>query len=64
MIELDGSQHYTTEGVQQDHLRDEYFQSLGIVVLRYANSDVNLRFEAVCQDIWNKLDLDEKKPSP
>ena len=64
VIELDGSQHYTTEGVQQDHLRDEYFQSLGIVVLRYANSDVNLRFEAVYQDIWNKLDLDEKKPSP
>ena len=64
VIEVDGSQHYMTQGWCQDYLRDEYFRSLGIVVLRYANSDVNLHFEAVCQDIWCKLSMDEKKPSP
>ena len=57
VIELDGSQHYMPEGVRQDYLRDEYFRLLGIRVLRYANADVNLHFEAVCQDILNKLNL-------
>ena len=65
VIELDGSQHYLPEGKQQDRKRDQYLELLGICVLRYANSDVNESFEAVCQDIWNKLNLSQiKKPSP
>ena len=63
-IELDGSQHYFVDGEMQDQKRDSFLSSLGIQVLRYSNSDVNLRFEAVCQDIWNKLKLNEEKPSP
>ena len=60
VIELDGSQHFETEGKQADAVRDEYLQSLGLTVLRYANSDVNRNFNGVCEDIWNRL----KKPSP
>jgi len=52
VIELDGSQHYSLGGEKRDLVRDSYLSSLGIRVLRYANSDVNLRFESVCQDIW------------
>ena len=60
VIELDGSQHYELEGKQADQLRDAYLSSVGMIVLRYSNADVNQRFQSVCEDIWSKL----KKPSP
>ena len=55
VIELDGSQHYEIEGMEKDVERDVYLQSQGLKILRYANSDVNYRFQGVCQDIWNHL---------
>jgi very-short-patch-repair endonuclease len=55
VIELDGSQHYSPEGVLNDKSRDEYLSELGITVLRYSNSDVNLNFKGVCEDILNHL---------
>ena len=62
VIELDGLQHFETEGKQADAVRDEYLRSLGLTVLRYANSDVNSNFNGVCEDIWNRLKLSEKSP--
>ena len=64
VIELDGSQHYDLLGKQADAARDAYLNSLGITVLRYSNADINLRFISVCEDIWNRLKISEKKPSP
>ena len=64
IIELDGSRHYTDQGSAQDQARDAYLASLGLEVVRYANSDVNQRFGAVCEDILNKLSMIPKKPSP
>ena len=61
VIELDGSQHYEIDGRAADQKRDAYFQEKGITVVRYANSDVNLHFDSVCQDILNRL---LQKPSP
>ena len=60
VIELDGSQHYNEIGKQADKQRDAYLSSLGLTVIRYSNSDINLHFKSVCEDIWNRL----KKPSP
>ena len=53
VIELDGSQHYSEEGKAYDTERDAFLNAQGLTVLRYANSDVNTQFEAVCRDIWN-----------
>ena len=64
VIELDGSQHFEVEGQRTDAQRDAYLQTLGLTVLRYANSDVNRNFNGVCEDIWNRLKISEKKPSP
>ena len=64
VIELDGSQHYQDEGKAADQLRDTELEALGLTVLRYSNADVNMRFESVCQDIWNKLQISDEKPSP
>lgn len=55
VIELDGSQHYEDVGMEKDKKRDEFLNSLGIRVLRYSNSDVNQRFEGVCEDILNNI---------
>ena len=55
VIELDGSQHYEEKGIKDDAERDKYLNELGIKVIRYSNSDVNKRFESVCQDILNNI---------
>ena len=59
VVELDGSQHYETEGQQKDAERDAYIASLGCKVLRYSNADVNQRFFSVCEDIYKHLSLDQ-----
>ena len=65
VIEIDGSQHYQNKGQEKDRVRDADLEMLGMQVLRYSNADVNCRFEAVCQDIWNHLyDSEAPKPSP
>ncbi len=58
-IELDGSQHHEDEAMQKDKERDEYLNNLGITVLRYTNTDVNMNFYSVCQDILNHLGIKE-----
>ena len=64
VIELDGSQHFADAGREQDRARDQRLNELGILVLRYSNADVNLRFRAVCDDIWNHLQERSQLPSP
>lgn len=55
VIELDGSQHYSDEGKENDKSRDTALNQLGLTVLRYSNYDVNNSFDSVCQDILNHL---------
>ena len=55
VIELDGSGHYKDENIQKDIERDKYFNSLGIMVLRYSNYEVLKNFEGVCEDILLNL---------
>lgn len=51
VIELDGSQHFDPAEQDYDARRDAYLRSLGLTVLRYANSDVDRNFRGVCEDI-------------
>ena len=51
VIEIDGSQHYEQEAQARDQERDAALDRLGLLVLRYSNSDINLRFRDVCADI-------------
>ena len=55
VIELDGSQHFSQQGKQNDSVRDHYMNSLGLTVLRYSNADISYNFPGVCQDILNHL---------
>ncbi len=57
VIEIDGSQHYENDGIADDVVRDEYLRSLGLRVLRYSNREININFDAVCNDILYKFGL-------
>ena len=46
-IELDGGQHYTSEGVHQDEQRKAFLESRGIRTLRFSNLDVQQNIEGV-----------------
>ena len=51
VIELDGSQHYTPEGKSYDEARTEIINQYGILVIRYSNLDIDIKFEGVCYEI-------------
>ena len=51
VIELDGSAHFTHQGIAYDTKRSEILEEYGIQVLRFSNKDVDDRFEAVCATI-------------
>ena len=48
VIELDGSQHYSTDGKQHDDLRTKNLEQYGLSVLRFSNLEVNNNFDGVC----------------
>ena len=56
-IEIDGRQHKLAENREDDRIRDEFLNSLGITVVRYTNDDIRDRFQAVTKDILNRLEL-------
>jgi len=48
VVELDGAQHYEKDAREYDGLRTEYFDSLGIKVLRFSNEECDRDFGRVC----------------
>ena len=51
VIEVDGGQHFSDEMREYDRIRDDYLHSLGLRVLRFTNTDVLTRIEAVVESI-------------
>jgi very-short-patch-repair endonuclease len=52
IIELDGGQHYEVGGLtEQDNIRTEYFESLGLKVMRFTNTEIMQQFDSVCYTI-------------
>ena len=52
VIELDGSQHFTDEGKQNDNRRTSNLKQLGIKVLRFDNRQVLVETEGVLDSIF------------
>ena len=48
VIELDGSQHYTPEGMEKDEFRTEILENYNLRVIRFTNVQVRDNFEGVC----------------
>ena len=55
VIELDGSQHYTEDGLEYDGIRTEILNAYGLEVMRFSNSDIDKNFVAVCEAIDEKV---------
>lgn len=51
VIEVDGGQHFTENGLRADGLRDNALRAMGLRVLRYDNLQVLQHTEAVADDI-------------
>ena len=47
IIEVDVTQHYQDKDMEYDYTRTEYFQKLGLYVLRFDNAEVRKDFEYV-----------------
>ncbi len=52
IIELDGGQHYSDEGMREDKIRDNYLKNLGLTVLRFSDRDVFKNLQGVLEAIW------------
>ena len=55
IIELDGSQHYTEEGLKYDEERTNILSRYNLEVIRFSNYEVDNSFEAVCKIIDNTI---------
>ena len=55
VIEIDGKQHYTDQGIVYDTERTQVLQGYGLKVLRYTNQQVVDNFQDVCWDIERNL---------
>ena len=55
VIEIDGSQHYADEGIKKDTFRTEKLENCDLKIIRFANSDIDTNFAAVCEYIDNAV---------
>ena len=52
VVEIDGSQHYSSTGKQKDEVRDDYMIQHGLKVLRFSDGEVFNDLDAVVEVIW------------
>ena len=55
VIELDGSQHYTEDGMEYDAIRTEILEKYDLEVIRFSNVEIDRHFSAVCSAIDSKV---------
>jgi very-short-patch-repair endonuclease len=56
VIELDGDQHYTDEGLRKDEIRDSSLKRLGFTVLRFSSSEALTNLDGVVETIYDYLE--------
>jgi very-short-patch-repair endonuclease len=56
VIELDGGQHYSDEGMLADRKRDEYLKRLGLRVVRFSDREVFEELEGVLERVMMYLE--------
>ena len=52
VIECDGGQHYTAEGLEADRARDQALAQLGLNVLRFDNRQILTEIDGVVEQIY------------
>lgn len=55
VIEVDGSQHYTDQGISNGAKKDDYLRAQDLTVLRFSNYDVLRNTDNVVDHIWEYI---------
>ena len=55
VIELDGGQHFSDEGIRKDKIRDLHLKRNGLKVLRYSDKDIFTNIEGILEEIYGNL---------
>ncbi len=64
VIECDGSQHFTEDGLEADRVRDEALAQLGLKVLRFDNGQVMGQIDDVVEVVYRYCLKEIFKESP
>ena len=56
VIELDGSQHFTEEGIEYDSVRNEIMEQYNLKIIHISNVDIDRNFYEVCEIINNEVE--------
>ncbi len=64
IIEIDGGQHNTPEGILSDENRTKYLQSVGYKILRFWNNEIDNNIEGVYQKIIEHIENTKTDPHP
>lgn len=65
VVELDGSQHGTDDGIEYDAERTKFLGASELNVVRYWNHEVLNKMNEVLEDLWSVcLELKSKSTSP
>ena len=56
MIELDGSQHFSAQGLAYDEERSAVLSKYGLTVLRFTNTEIEKQFDVGCQRIHQEVE--------
>jgi len=55
VVELDGGQHYSNEGIEKDKIRDNYIEEQSLKVLRFSDRDVFENINGVVERIYENM---------
>jgi very-short-patch-repair endonuclease len=55
VIEVDGGHHFKEENIEYDRLRDQYMASLGLLVLRFSNTEIIENTEGVVEKLLEEI---------
>ena len=66
VIEIDGSQHFTSDGKRKDEFRTSILEGYDLKVIRFTNFRIDENFEGVCKyiDLIVKREITEELPHP
>ncbi len=65
VVEVDGSQHFTSENIKKDEIRPTELEKQGLRILRFNNLEVLQQIDAVIEVIFEALPEPRKiPPSP
>lgn len=57
IVELDGSQHFSAQGLAYDEERSAVLGKYGLTVLRFTNTEIDKQFDTVCKKIYFEVQI-------